>query len=393
MIMIRRKIAILFPAFWGGGAEAVAAWILQSLMTDYDLTLITFTKIDFEQIDRQYGTQLAHSKIRVLVPFNNTFIHRLLDRKYTLLTIKQHLLAWYFRRIKNSFDLAISAFNEMDLGNPGMQYIHFPLFGWGNETVRHVMGYPDSFARRLYSRASALLLGYSDRRMRTNLTITNSNWTADVIKRIYEIEPAIIYPLVSLSTADILWQNKENGIVYPTRIVPEKNIVEAINVVRKIRENNFDVHLHILSPSADSNYKQHILDIQKGNSSWLFISENLSRAELAKMMSGHRYGIHMKNNEPFGIALAEMVQAGCITFLPLIGGQSEIVGDIPALKFQTDGEAVEKICAVLSNPPLQIELQNLLSTRKNLFTPEKFYDNLTSLVDQALKQRELADRK
>jgi hypothetical protein len=233
----QKKIAVLFPAFLGGGAEAVAAWMLQSLMTDYDLTLITFTNIDFEQIDRQYGTQLARSKINVIVPFNNTFIHRLLDRIYTLFTIRQHLLAWYFRRIKNSFDLAISAFDEMDLGNPGMQYIHYPLFGWGHETVRHVMGYPDSFARRLYSRASALLLGYSDKRMRANLTVTNSYWTAEIINKIYNIESVILYPLVSLSTTDIPWQKKENGFIYPTRIVPEKKIVEAINVVRKIREN------------------------------------------------------------------------------------------------------------------------------------------------------------
>jgi glycosyltransferase involved in cell wall biosynthesis len=379
------KIAILFPAFWGGGADAVAAWLLQSLMNDYDLTLITFTKIDFGKIDRQYGTQLANSKIKVLVPFNNTFIPRLLDQKYKLYTVRQHLLAWYFRQIKNSFDLAISAFNEMDLGQPAMQYIHYPLFGWGHETVRHIMGYPDSFARRLYSRASALLLGYSDKRMRANLTITNSYWTAEIINKIYNIESVILYPLVSLSTSDTPWNNRENGFIYPTRIVPEKKIVEAINVVQKIRENNFDVHLHILSPSADVNYRQKILDIQKEKLSWLFINENLSREELAKMMTGHRYGIHMKNNEPFGIALAEMVQAGCITFAPLIGGQSEIVGDIPALKFQTNDEAVEKICSVLSDPRLQTELQNQLSTRKNLFTPEKFCNHLTSLVDQAFK--------
>jgi len=383
--MKKNKIAILFPAFWGGGAEAVAAWMLQSLMTDYDLTLITFTKIDFEKIDRQYGTQLANSKVKILVPFNNTFIHRLLDRKYTLFTVRQHLLAWYFRRIKNSFDLAISAFNEMDLGKPGMQYIHYPLFGWGHETVRHVMGYPDSFARRLYSRASALLLGYSDKRMRANLTITNSYWTAGIINKIYNIESIVLYPLVSLSTPDIPWKNKENGFIYPTRIVPEKKIGEAINVVQKIRKNNFDVHLHILSPSADVHYRQQILDIQKENSSWLFIDENLNREELAKMMSGHKYGVHMKNNEPFGIALAEMVQAGCITFVPLIGGQSEIVGNIPALKFQTDDEAVEKICAVFGNPKLQTELQLQLSARKNIFTPEKFCISLVSLVNKALE--------
>jgi len=42
---------------------------------------------------------------------------------------------------------------------------------------------------------------------------------------------------------------------------------------------------------------------------------------------------------------------------------------------------------------LIIELQNQLSTRKNLFTPEKFCDNLVSLVEQAFKQAELKDRR
>ena len=48
---------------------------------------------------------------------------------YSLMTIRQHLLAHYFRNIRQEFDLAIAAFNEMDLGRQGIQYVHAPLFG------------------------------------------------------------------------------------------------------------------------------------------------------------------------------------------------------------------------------------------------------------------------
>ena len=53
-------------------------------------------------------------------------------------------------------------------------------------------------------------------------------------------------------------------------------------------------------------------------------------------------------NEHFGIAVAEMMQAGCITFIHDSGGQTEIV-NLRELRYQTKEEAIEKIIQVLKD--------------------------------------------
>ncbi len=57
--------------------------------------------------------------------------------------------------------------------------------------------------------------------------------------------------------------------------------------------------------------------------------------------------------------MGELVQAGCITFVPNGGGQMEIVNH-PELIYGNDDDAVQKIVAVLENPPLQEALRSTL---------------------------------
>ena len=80
---------------------------------------------------------------------------------------------------------------------------------------------------------------------------------------------------------------------------------------------------------------------------WIDIRQDLSRDELRALMSAHRYGIHGMREEHFGMAPAELVRAGAIVWVPRGGGQMEIVGHEPALMFDSDDDAVEKIAGTL----------------------------------------------
>ena len=389
----RKKIAILFPAFLGGGAETVALWMIEALKKDFAVTLITFSKLNLDEINSLYNTHLKTDNFEVRIPYHGTPIPKILTSRYGYFTARQHLLLRYFKAIQSEFDLVIGAFNEMDMGRIGIQYLNSPMFGKGHEEGRRILEYPDSLLRRLYHRIFERVSDFSDERMKSNLSVGNSEWTAQLFRELYQMDVGVLYPPVLLDAPDIPWQKRENRFVCVSRIVPEKKIERAIEIIQKVRERGFDVTLRIISSNYEPAYRAKILQLQSGQSSWLSIEEHLSRADLADNIARHRYGIHVRDNEQFGISVAEIVKAGCIPFVPANGGPQEIIGDIPALKFQTDDDAVEKICAVLSNPPLQVELQNQLSMRKNLFTPEKFCDTLTSLVEQALEQKELANRK
>jgi len=48
-------------------------------------------------------------------------------------------------------------------------------------------------------------------------------------------------------------------------------------------------------------------------------------SDVYKRQASSRYGIHGAEGEGFGIAIAEMVKAGCVTFAPAVGGPAEIL--------------------------------------------------------------------
>jgi len=87
-------------------------------------------------------------------------------------------------------------------------------------------------------------------------------------------------------------------------------------------------------------------------------------------------------NEHFGIAVAELVRAGCITWVPDNGGQIEIVGAQPLLRYRTDDEAVEKICTVLASRDTQSELRAALSICATQFSEQTFMRRMTETITQ-----------
>jgi hypothetical protein len=108
--------------------------------------------------------------------------------------------------------------------------------------------------------------------------------------------------------------------------------------------------------------------------------QEVTRDEIRRLMARHRYGIHGMREEHFGMAPAEMVRAGMIVWVPGGGGQVEIVGDEPALLFDTEEEAGGKILDVLERGSEQGRLREHLQTRSALFGTNRFMDEVRSIV-------------
>jgi len=376
--MPRARIAVLFPAFLGGGAEAVALWMLEALKDKYELTLFTFSTIDFVSLDRYYGTQLSTASIKVVSPWKKA--PRVFIESYSLFSLRQHLLMRFFKRYSRQFDLAISAFNEMDLGVPGIQYIYFPLFGISSENVRKLAGYPDTLLRRVYHHLCRRISGFSQAVMLQNTTITLSKYVSDLIQQVYRITPTIVYPPVNTSFPDIPWEQRENGFVFVGRLVPDKRVDVAINTLAAVRAKGYDIHLHVVSGSGDPKYIRDIERLLAENASWVSLEQNISSERLRELLAQHRYGIHAKRMEEFGIVVAEMLNAGCIPFVPNSGGPPEIVGERPELIWGEVEEAAEAIAQVLASTALQKELQEYLRSRLRLFSQERFMREIQQIV-------------
>ena len=99
-------------------------------------------------------------------------------------------------------------------------------------------------------------------------------------------------------------------------------------------------------------------------------------------MATHRYGIHGMREEHFGMAPAEMIRAGLIVWVPRGGGQVEIVGDEPALTYETEEEAASAILRVITDPAEQDRLRRHLAERSSLFGTDRFVKEVRSIVAQ-----------
>ena len=148
--------------------------------------------------------------------------------------------------------------------------------------------------------------------------------------------------------------------------------------VRKFKNN---IHLHIIGKDVDSEYAKKIeVEISK-NSEWVSWNKDLNRKELVSLVARHKYGIHGMENEHFGIAVAELVNAGCVTFVPKSGGQMEIVED-SRLMYLDVSDAVEKIRSVLESDDLQSKLRGKLC--KKCFSNKIFKDEVLRIVNEEI---------
>jgi len=216
------------------------------------------------------------------------------------------------------------------------------------------------------------------------VTLVNSDWTGSKVKEFYGIDAITVYPPIPGDFPEILWDERENGFVCIGRFCPGKRFEAVIEILAEVRAKIPDVHLHIIgTPSmfkGEHEYYPRLVRVARENAPWVLLHENLSREELVQLVSNHRYGIHANVDEHFGIAVAEMIKAGCIVFVHNSGGQVEIVGGDERLAYQTKDEAAQKIMRVIDNPNEQDSLRNYLHSRKGLFSAETFMRQIREIV-------------
>ncbi len=363
-----------------GGGYGVGAWILEALKDHHRLSLLTWRPVDLPVINDHYGTCLKESDM-TFISAGNPILKRLLDAlPVSASLLKFALLLRACKKMACNYDLVITANNEADFGVPGIQYIHFPWNYFPRPEV-DIRWYHPAFLVRLYYRMCEAVADFSVARMTANVTLVNSNWTAARVKARYgDINTRTLYPPAAGDFPDVPIQKRENGFVCLGRIAPEKEFGKIIRIIQRVREKGFGVHLHIIGSPGDPRTQSEITRKAKANPSWIFLDQDLSREALAGLMAQHRYGIHGMKDEHFGMAVAEMVSAGCIVFLPDSGGQTEIIGDADALYYRSEAEAAGKIMRVLKDETLQSDMRVHLASRKDRFSTENFVRQIRNVV-------------
>ena len=354
---------------------------LEALQTDHDVTLLTLTSPDFEELNAYFNTDVQDVTVRKAGSVAPA-IHERWDIKYYIL--QNALLGRYAKRHADEFDLLVSTINELGLEANSVQYVHFPFDWTVSLEDRDRIFHPGVEEESLYERLCTRIADVDRQDIRSNIVLANSEWTADAVQNAYGTRPRVFYPPVDTSEFDPRpWDQRENGLVTVGRIERSKRIDELIRIVDGVRERGHDVHFHVLGPTVDEEYRSE-LEEMVADRDYVYLEGEVSRSELVRRICTHKYGIHGKEFEHFGMAVAELAAGGTVTFAPNSGGQHVILDDNETQLYDSAADAVEKVSAVASDAAKQRTCRTTTAEIERRFGCERFRERFQSVVEEAL---------
>ncbi|MBZ5609585.1 MAG: glycosyltransferase [Acidobacteriia bacterium] len=378
---MRKRVLISHPRVRPvGGGNAVAAWVLQTLRSDFEVTLATIEPVDHRAVNRSFGTSLSQGDFEVrIAPERHLRRMRWIPTSGALLELC--LTMRWAQELDESedYDVLFSTSNEMDFHRRGIQYVHYPwLF----------MPRPDS-EMRWYHQLPGMLFSYrafcnayaraTKEGLKRNLTIANSQFVADRLRKTYGNDPVVVYPPIPGTFADMPWEQRQPAMAAVGRVAPIKRWDMAMEIVESVRRRGHDLALTLIGHVDDAAYAARLQELAASRP-WFRLLFDLDRTTLLAELAAHRYGIHAMQDEHFGIAPAELQRAGCILFVHNSGGPVEIVGKDPRLAFDGVADAVEKIVRVLEDQALERELRSQVAERRNVFSTDRFCESVHEIV-------------
>jgi glycosyltransferase involved in cell wall biosynthesis len=365
-----------------GGSESAALWGIQALRRDYAVGLVTGCPFDLDRLNEHCGTRLVGNDLRASV--GSQWPRRLIGHTDAL---RGSLFARYARSQAYRFEVCISGYNLLDFGKPAIQLIADFAF---DDALRRQYdplpeggrrwGYWSPLLRRGYLGLAHAVGGRSGYDGSGDWVVANSHWTAGILKSRLGMSCArVIYPPVVGAGDDTPWKSRERGFVVLGRVSPEKRIDQVIRTLGRVRARGHDVVLRVIGPIGDDAYGHRVRGLIAENADWCIAEGALAGVAKSAMLARHRFAIHGREGEPFGIAVAEEMKAGCIPFVPREGGPAEIVGT-DELTYAEEEEAVAKIVGVLENPARQGRLRAHLAERAACFSSERYMSEIRSLV-------------
>lgn len=378
----RRRVLLVQPSMQPpGGGNGVAAWVLQALVPVHRVTVLSWTPVEIDAINRFFGTHLKEDDFEsIVVPWHWRVIPDHLPVPARL--IKLSLMMRYTRRVSAGFGVVFGIFNEIDYGRKGIQYIHYPTYLRPRPEVDLRWYHPPQGGLNVYYAFADRIADFSLERMKQNVSLVNSDWTGAHVERFLGIKTRTLYPPVADPGPGPSWDERRRGFLVIGRISPEKEYERVMTILARVREQVPGITLTIVGTwdRHARRYRDRLFDLARSLGPWIEFRQNVSRDEVRHLMATHQYGIHGMREEHFGMAPAELARAGCIVWVPRGGGQMEIVGHEPSLMYDTDDEAVAKIVGTLGNRAEQERLRSVLRATER-FSTSRFVAQVRAIVN------------
>lgn len=369
-----------------GGEEALVARCLQCLLQRGTVTVMTSDGVDLKGLDRMAGTRLAAASFDIVTA--SSPLLRALSRlgiPVRLLNLRLLLKRVRERRRLGKPCLSVGADLDLGEGEGVWQYLAAPPRFHSKRLRTQNLGGAQNRALRVLASLNLALCNFlvpcSDARTGRNVTATASGWIGEEFERCYG-RPAdlVLYP-PPLGLCLAPEEKRVWGFVSACRAKPDKAWISMIELVRRLRERGHAVSFTMLCLGKKEDAFVQRLHIEAAkNAEWLTLELNAPRERLDQALRDHAFGLHLAPREGYGMAVAEMLLAGCLTGVSDSGGQTEIVTE-PELRFSGLDDAVEKWHLILSHPKLRERLLAGQQARRSLYTQETFQAEFHRAID------------
>jgi glycosyltransferase involved in cell wall biosynthesis len=385
-----------------GGAERLTLVTMHALSqrgVNFDLT--TCIQPNMTKLENAYGSKIASiikkaQKINILESLEEPVINRITEKGNYDITINTHgdTLPYYHR----SF-----------LKNNAVTYCHFPSARYhiDSENLEYLrdlkvtglrqideMDYSEKNVARFFDleteqkikRYFKFLRDRYEKLMKNTLVLTNSEYTRKAICNAFNIDAKILYPPVDVDTfQEIALKSKqrEDMVLVISRIAPDKQIENAIEVARIMRDRGIG---KIMTIAGNLHYYDHHYYQQLKNmiadydlSDYVSLQTNINFSRLIQLMQLAKVYFHPRIDEHFGISIVEAMASGLVPVVSNIGGHTEFVP--PKYHFHTLGNAADLIALAFEATNSE---RRAISSSTNKFSNENYVNSFHRILSELL---------
>lgn len=276
----------------------------------------------------------------------------------------------------------------------GLAYCHFPFEGQPSRIAETL---ERSRQRSIIDRWLRLRMhdGLWKLRMKGyDAVLANSQFTAGWIQRLWSRDAEVLYPPVSVQVPVL---DKQNLIVTLGRFIDTdtKNHALQLDLFRKfLSANGNHWRLSLIgfctTLPQDRAYLERLRQAAQGLPVSFVV--NAERKEVLNCLGeaklfwhttalGEDSRLSPSSTEHFGIATVEAMAAGCIPFVPMSGGQPEIVQhENSGFLCHDENALIRYSCRVAQDESLRVKMSEQSRARSQQFGPTIFAQRLDQLV-------------
>uniref|UniRef100_A0A7C5USM1 Glycosyltransferase n=1 Tax=Ignisphaera aggregans TaxID=334771 RepID=A0A7C5USM1_9CREN len=390
----------------GGGGEFVSAYVVKTLLqAGHTVAIVALHKFDVEKIGQLFGIDISSVKVYSLsyrlLPLFGLYQKLLffIPLQKAIKQFKPDIVFIDCERYKQILKLKKKFRFKL------LEYIHFPFHasmierGIVPKEYRDVLEnyspaidieknkYRKGFWRYYYR----LWLRLYDAVARGNpfdsadIVMTNSCFTAKLIKLLWGGEPVVLYPPVRVRDFDSYglksFEDRDNSVVMVGRISPEKRIEDVIDAIALSSTKPMLRIVGTLIPRLRW-YKEFLEDRARKRGINIEFYINVPREYMVKIISSSRVFVHATRCEHFGIAVVEAMAGGCPVIVHKCGGSYEDIinrGEY-GLYYESIEDLAENIDRLLSSRSIWEYYHRKSLTRAQQFDEKVFTQKFLEIL-------------